>query len=249
MIRIVLAYMRNPGDVTSRGHISRDGQELAAFEADDYQTMLTRLVRVLTAENVSTQTVVEVVLQRTDREGLLPYRLDDATVHLLRTDPVAAMAAMNAFSRSPSQAVRRVQETRTPQVPPPVRAGHDTLADVFGDVLYFKVRQHELECPGCGYWGMYTSPGLLLNPERAGAVIKNVFVCPKKCRARFVVTCQKSWGYVSTEYLLENTALPAFYFPREWNDGQQWISREALQMKFNEYKVEKENASCLETAQ
>jgi hypothetical protein len=90
---------------------------------------------------------------------------------------------------------------------------------------------------------MYTSPSLLSDPERAGSVFKTAFVCPKKCRGRFIVTCQKELGYVDVRYLLENTKLDRFYFPRAWNDGASWVSRESLQKKYNEYVKEKESAS------
>lgn len=34
-----------------------------------------------------------------------------------------------------------------------------------------------------------------------------------------------------------------FYFPRAWNGGRPWVTRERLQQLFNQYKEEKEHAS------
>jgi predicted RNA-binding Zn-ribbon protein involved in translation (DUF1610 family) len=145
--------------------------------------------------------------------------------------------------------VKRVQEERAPVPPAPIRAGHATLADAFGEVIYFRVRGHELECPGCGFWGMFTSPGLLKDPDRAGTRFKTAFVCPKKCGERFIVSCEDSWGYVHVEDLLKSSKLNAFYFPRTWNEGRPWVTRESLQQKYNEYKAEKEKVTCSETTQ
>jgi hypothetical protein len=135
----------------------------------------------------------------------------------------------------------QVRRERAPTPPTTLRTGHATIADAFGDSVAFKVRGHELECPGCGFWGMYTTPGLLNDPERAGQTFKTAFVCPKKCRGRFIVSCQKEWGFVGVDYLLDQTKLDAFYFPRDWNGGQPWVSREDLQKKYDEYKKDKEN--------
>ena len=77
-------------------------------------------------------------------------------------------------------------------------------------------------------------------------MFKTVFDCKKKCRNRFVVTCMTTWGYVHIEDLLKTT-LNAFYFPRAWNEGRPWVSRETLNTLYNQYKTEKEKVTCSET--
>lgn len=245
---VILEYQRVRDTLLSSGRIlsNENGlitEEGTPFVDSPFRTMITNLARTL--ENWPLDVPVEVVLQRTDREGLLPYKLDEATVTLLRKDPVAAVQALEFPTHSPSSTVTRVRKERVMQAPP-ILAGHAALSNAFGDVVYFKVREHELECPGCGYWGMYTSPGLLKNPEREGQVIKTAFVCPKKCRGRFIVTCEKTWGYVDVEYLLEHTKLESFYFPRAWNEGRPWVSRETLTKLYNDYKKSKEAIACSE---
>jgi hypothetical protein len=249
-VTVTLSYRRTPGDLSS-GFIKSNENGLETEEgtfADlEFKRMLQQLASVLLCFPLDQAITVQ--LQRIDREGLLPYTLDARTVELLRTDTVAAIQAMEYPTHSPSSTVRRVREERKVASLPPITAGHAGLVDSFGDVLYFRVRGHELECPGCGFWGMFASPGLLADAERVGQVFKTVFVCPKKCHERYLVTCQETLGYIDTEYLLVHTKLDRFYFPRAWNGGRPWISREGLQKKFDEYKKEKENASCSETTE
>ena len=240
MIQVILEYRRDAGAMTSTGQISTgdvDGTRIVAFNSLEFREMLKVLCRVLSYAPAEEE--VEVHLQRTDRDGLLPYKLDAVTVTLLRTDPVAGIQALEYPSPSPSTTVQRVREERSPSPPPLVTAGRAVLADAFGDVIYFKVRGPELECPGCGFWGRYTLPEVLSDPDRVGAEYKTIFACSRKCRRRFHVSCAKEWGYVDVDYLLKNTDLQAFYFPRGWNQGHLWVSREALQKKFEEFTAEK----------
>lgn len=246
---VTMEYQRDGVEMTSSGRFtsSENGRvtEEGAFSQKAWREILKQLAHVL--ERWSAEQAVDIFLARTDRAGLLSYRLDDETVKLLRTDPISAFKALEYTTSSPSAVVQHVQRDRVPRVQPPVKAGHDALADAFGDVVYFKVRGHELECPGCGYWGMYTTPGLLNHLDRAGEVIKTTFMCQKKCCSRFSLTCDKTWGYVEVKYLLEQTKLDAFFFPRAWNEGRPWVSRESLQKLYSEYKADKEKVTCSAT--
>jgi hypothetical protein len=244
-VEVTLEYKRVEGTRLSTGRVTSKWERLlaeeCAFEGIDFPEMIAKLAESL---KYWTHERIDIVIQRTDRDGLKPYRLDHATVKLICDDPVAAARALSVADRSPSGEVRRVHEATVPVVVPPLKVGDDVLCDAFGDQLYFKVRGHELECPGCGFWGVFTSPGLLNDPDRAGMVFKTAFVCRKRCGCeRFIVTCSKDWGYVDTSYLLERTKLAAFYFPRAWNGGRPWVTRENLQKMFNQYKEEKEHAS------
>lgn len=242
-----LEYRRDVGTMLSSGAITSNENGLITeegeFEGVEFRKMLAQLAGVLT--NWPLEQEVFVDLLRLDHPSSGAYRLDKATVHLLRTDPVAAIATMEHPTQSPSTTLQRLHEERAPKAMVPIPAGYLTLADAFGEQLYFRVRKHELECPGCGFWGMFTSPKLLADPERVGSVFKTVFVCPKKCGQRFVVSCDEAWGYVDTKYLLERTTLEQFYFPRAWNEGKPWVSRSALENKYDEYKKEKDACSTL----
>lgn len=245
MSKITLSYKRDMQSETSSGDISidhHDVEEVTYFEKRPFQSMISLLCDELRREPDA-----EVFINRTDHPGLVPYKLDKETATLIREDPLAAVAAMTYTQASPSTAIKRARERNVPIVPQPVRIGLDILSDAFGDEVYFRVRSHELECPGCGFWGMYTTPGLLNDPERAGQVFKTAFACPKKCHGRFIVSCWEKWGSVSVEYLLKNTKLDAFYLPRPWNDTNRsgWIAREELQTKFDQYNKEKESCSTI----
>lgn len=240
-VEVTLEYKRIGNTMSSAGRIiSKDGglvTEEGEFDSFPFRDMMKQLATVLANWPVEDVPDVKVVVQRTDRAGLAPYILDKETVDLLRTDPVAGIEVL-AGTSSPAAIEHAVKADRAP--PQPVlRAGTVTLADAFGDSVAFRVRGHELECPGCGFWGVFTTPGLLTAPERAGGAFKTAFVCPKRCGGRFIVSCQREWGFVGVDYLLEKTDLDKFYFPRAWNGGRPWVSREDLQKKYDEYKKEK----------
>ena len=246
MPTVTLSY-RRVGNMLSTGSITSDDglnfQSDGDFLALEFRAMMTLLSHSL-GERWHPELDLKVVIQRTDREGLQPYPLDPRVVTLLRTDVKAAIAALEYPTGSPSKAIQRVQEERAPKARVPIIVGYDALADAFGDQVYFRVKHHELECPGCGYWGMFSSPRLLEDSERAGDVFKTMFVCPKRCGVRIPVTCQEKWGYADVSYLLEMTKLDRFYFPRAWNEGRPWVSREFLKKKYDEYKTEKEAVTC-----
>jgi hypothetical protein len=239
---IKLSYKRDSGTTDSTGSIAvidsvgtlHVGIHPVNFEHVDFQSMLKLLCKEIAAQPAEEE--LAVWFHRTDREGLLPYRLDKSTVELLRTDPVAGIASFMYPTQSPS--VIEQQLNQVPIPPPLVRVGDDMLAQSFGEVLFFRVRGHELECPGCGFWGMYTTPGLLAAGDREGREFKTIFACKKKCQQRFVVNCLEKWGSVSTYYLLNNTTLEEFYFPREWNEGRSWVDRATLKILYEEFKKE-----------
>ena len=221
MQTVTLEYRRDCFADTSTGRVvHRSG--FTEFTTLPFRAMLRLLCGTLAQLETKD---IEVTLQRTDRAGLLPYRLDNATVQLLVDDPIAGIQAMEYASPSPSTIAQRIREERNPPTTLGVTAGLDALADAFGDTIMFRVRGQELECPGCGFWGGYV----------AGSTR---FSCHKKCQHSFVVRCARTWGYIRVEHLLEMD-LDRFFFPRVWNQGQSWVSREELQKKYAEYLYEK----------
>ena len=240
-VAVTLEYARVGNTLHSKGRILSDENGQVTEEGlpleCSFVWMMTRLGGTL--GHWPDEPEILVVLRRTDHPNLSPYVLDKATVALMRKDPEAAAATFEFPQHTPSDSARRVAQAKQPIVPPLV-IGVDVASEAFGDDLYFKVREHELECPGCGFWGMFISPGLLHHEDRAGECAKCIFICSKKCHVRLPVTCLKKWGYVSTEYLLNHTKLGGFYFPRAWNEGKPWVTREALKKKYDEYLTEKE---------
>jgi len=242
-VKVTLSYRRDEGAETSSGIIVTDWvtwDDTFHFKANTFAQMISRLSQEIAGLDC------EVFIQRTDREGLVPYKLDQTTVDLIRDEPGAAIVALTYTQVRPSTAIRKAKQRDVPIVVPPVKIGTDVLAEAFGDYVCFRVRKHELECPGCGFWGIYASPGLLASLEREGQVFKTVFACQKKCKGRFMVTCMERWGSVDVGYLLEKTPLSAFYLPRSWNSGRSWITREELQSKHDQFKKEKESCSTIQ---
>jgi len=226
MKELVLEYKRvNVDRSTGRVVLKEDGSERSpwlAFDSVDFPTMLRAYARLLKDNEEAVA-----IWQRTDRPGLLPYTLDPQVADLFRTDIEAAIVSMSPDVRSPSYKLQSIQAAR--EVPAGLRAGFDTLADAFGDKLYVRFRDNsEIECPCCGMWG---------SSHR-----DDTFICQKACANRqvraFLVEPSGRWAGFSAQHLLDSGS-SKFYFPRAWNDGASWISREKLQMKLDEYNKEK----------
>lgn len=244
-MKIRLEYERVPNTELSNGtFVVTDrvgGTSLHRFTDRSFQKMLYGVAAFLKGAKSQGDEEQEVILQRTDRDGLLPYTLDAATVASLCEDPLATADALTFPAVSPSGLIKTVKNSR-PIIPKGIAAGFDVLAEAFGTEVFFRVRNHELECPGCGFWSMFASPGLLAHLKGEKNMVKATFVCRKKCKERFIVTCFERWGSVSVEDLLK-TKLDGFYLPRDWNDHKPWVSRESLTLKFEEFKKEKETCS------
>jgi hypothetical protein len=176
---------------------------------------------------------------RTDRPGLLPYYLDTEVARLFRTDPVAAIESMCPPSVSPSTTVKRVQQERV-MVPLSVRAGHDALADSFGEQIYLRARERKggfyIECPCCGIWA-----SVIDNKPMTGKI---AFCINTKCRAYEVLPqvwlVNEKWATMPAEQIL-SIGSSRFYLPRVWNEGRSWISLGDLRLKWEEFKKEKES--------
>lgn len=238
--KIILEYKRvNVDKSTGRIVHSLDSTEqvLKEFDSIEFRPMLRDF-----AEALQQHPDAKAVWKRTDRAGLIPYDLDDRVTTLFRTDPLSAIQSMCPPSSTPSTTIKRAKEEREKRlVAVSVRAGFDTLADAFGDLVYARVRDRKgtphVECPCCGLWQFYM---------KATASIWSVICANPKCGAfdqplPMVVANQK-WAGFPTPTLLQ-TKSTRFYFPRAWNDGRPWVSREDLSKKYDEYVSEKEKQS------
>ena len=202
----------------------------------EYREMLKRLCNILN-QYCPKEALVVVTLQRTDRDGLLPVDLDATTVHLLRTDPVAGIAALTYEKPSaPLTAVARKKIEGAVYQPEPVRAGIDALAQAFGDEVYVRVRDGKVECPCCGFW----IRDILQVP--AGGMGDMDVSCTKSCHNRFRLRIFSDWASVPVAELLNATSADRFYLTREWANGQSWVSREMLRKRYNAYLREKAQA-------
>lgn len=175
-----------------------------------------------------------VLFMRTERPGLMPVAIGPEMVELLRNDPTRFIAAHTIPDRvvvlSPDKQGRISKLAQKMNVPKgsELRAGHATLADAFGDVTYLNMRDGRVEHPITGRWCPCATLEMELNLHFLEAIN----------------TDDGSWLTVRTEELLQVHHAMGFYLPRAWNKTAPWISREALQQKFDNYN--KEKASCLE---
>ena len=231
---IVLEYKRVDGD-RCHGRIYQGDRTFVSFYSEDFKSMLREFASALQQDDAA-----RAVWKRTDRSGLAPYYLDAEVTELFRKDPVAAIESMCPPSHSPMTTVQRVQEQRVKMVPISVRAGHDALADAFGEELYVRTRERKgeshIECPCCGIWAP-----LIVVPSREGlyTLCRNTrcFVRGHAVSAKVVNT---KWATVKIEELLK-TESPRFYLPRSWNEGRSWVSLVDLQSRWDEFNKEKES--------
>jgi hypothetical protein len=226
-VDIFLEYGR-VGDLSDGRLYTQIGQERighVAFEGFAFDMMLYELARKL-----KQYPKANVFLLRSDREGALPYQLDTATVELLRSDPVAAVHAMT-YPGSPAMLFRQARAHERRLQPPNLRAGFDVLADSFGIRVYVRLLlNHDLECPGCGYWSQFSG---------------DIFQCKKRCRVELAMVTEGNWAGVLVTDLLR-TNVERFYLPRRWNAAI-WITRERLEEMYSEFTNEKERATCTTT--
>lgn len=226
MIEVTLQYKRVNGNKSS-GVITLAGASsgvsmLDTFDEIEFSTMLYKF-----SQSLQDYPDAQAVIQRTDRDGLVPYNLDAQTANLFRTDPVAAVASMSTDYGSPSQAITRVKK-QVALEPSVLRVGYDTLADSFGDEVYARLDEDKgrVECPCCGIWNPFLGEFVCRNP---------------KCAQPLELEVTGKWAAFPTSMLLA-THSARFYLPRAWNDYKPWITWGALNEKYNQFQ--KEKMSC-----
>lgn len=206
------------GKIWSQVYPTRGMMLVLEFKGFTFPRMMSRL-----AETIREYDEVTVMLSRTEITGS-NYRLDEATINLLKTDPAAAISQMMPESR-----LIVIRDEMRPSTRPPLgllRAGHDTIAASFGDHLYCEVdSQGRVECPGCGRWTQVTSTQLQCMNKRCSIHIKGE-------------VSGSTWFIVATQDVLSMN-LPRYYFPRTWNPKGGWITHEALQHLFTTFQEER----------
>lgn len=175
----------------------------------------------------------QVKLQRAESPNLLPIFMEQNMLDLLRTDPAKYIEAHTIPHRvidlRKSDRISKLAEKHVVPMPT-IRAGHDTLAAAFGDVVYLSYRNGRVENPFTGRW---CSLGELES-------LHGVTV---------LETIQQEvggWVTMPMDQLLEGTSgSNGYYLPREWNERGPWISKDALVQKYKQYKEERDQ--CLAT--
>lgn len=168
----------------------------------------------------------EVVIQRVDREGILPMGFGPVMIDLLRKDPLSAYRTLNFNSQT------RQSSTG---------AQHSTLARVFGTVVYLRMRGGKVQCPLTGEWrGLafgekqgWKIRGEENSHEKWVPLLGLVDDAPSGTEGvQRLVFC--TWAQVSVQALLDLGA-PEYYLPRPWNPRSSgWIDREPLEERLRE---------------
>lgn len=175
----------------------------------------------------------ELYLSRLDQLPVpIAIRFDCPTATLLREDPVAFLRMMDPVLGRPQRLdVSMSTRKEHPQVlkPQPIPAGYDTIAESFGDDVY--IRRRHLSSDEVA---LYESP-LTGRWVPAGEI------------GTWTVGVNNRWGRVMVKNLL-STDEPRFFLPRAWNKDGPWISREALQEKYDEFCKEREECTRMHKA-
>lgn len=228
MADVFLEFRRDIQTGLCNGRIWVDGEVVPSevFDGEGFREMLTRYAAWL-----QTYTAHRAIFLRTDRPGLQPYVLDEKVVHLFRTDPVAAISSM-CPPDPPSVLLDLRKKAEAKKTATALRAGYDTLANSFGETIYAKRRPTDgrVECPVCGIWSRVVEVELQKYVEchNQGCLLHNICT-PFQAKG--------NWAGFSVEELLR-TGASRFFFPREWNDGQSWVSRFDLESRLSKFKEE-----------
>lgn len=223
---IVLRYQRQQMDFCSGELVLRkDGVETtSAFSRLSFAQMLARLAALLKIADAQT-----VILERTDKKGMVPIILEADVVGLLKKDPVAAIRYFSPTGISSERLYTPKKKESVPQPAPVFRLGYDVLADTIGTYIYSHLnKDKEVECPGCGYWRPI---------DVASFTCTN---CGLSCAIRTTLT----WCRFKTVDLL-CTDKPRFFFPRRWNKNGVWILKEDLQALYEEWLLKKDRTDVV----
>lgn len=222
--------------------------ELDNFEQFSFARMMARLSK---QANLWPEAAIHML--RTEREDLQPVVLDASTCRKLREDPAEVIRSMTVTMDAVPRIEKQFKDSIAVKdsVKLRLRAGHDTLADAFGDFVYMRLRPHETdgmqgECPFTGKWMGFGAHAD--NPEqlllKTGRQTAHADWIPVELVGGSKTENPK-WIRVKTAELLEHALagkLPErFFIPRKWNKTSPWIDREELRQMYEKYMEEKED--------
>lgn len=212
---VVLEYRRDGAGVTSGRVFYREGEQeslVTPFEKRTFPQMM-----VLFAEAVTLLPEAGAIMQRNDRPGLQPFRLDKETVQLLRVDPVMVIRSMSF----PDNTTVELKKKTSALPVSPIIVGYDAIASTFGDEVYARRRADRLECPCCGVWAALSETESRCR-SRACAVVVPVTMRGDR------------WASVAVPTLLA-TDRDRFFLPRGWNKTQPWVTRDDLEFLYQNW--------------
>jgi hypothetical protein len=215
---ILLTYWRDGKAETFSGTVDVDSADYhRAFSELDFRGLLFEAQRALLLFGSQ-----RLVFQRKEAPYpmVLPTGLEELLIKNLD-------AAYQALSPEPREVI--VGRSR-PSREGALRHGHDTLAEAFGDVVYFRARTGKnnttwAEDPLSGRWGV-------VEKEGQGWRLRQLLIESVLFEQRF------QWVTALTKDLLALGA-PRYYLPRRWNPSGGWISHADLTAFYDSYQKEK----------
>lgn len=234
MADLTLYYRHDSNDTCTGCIIVRKDEQLETypFSCKEFHRMMSLVSKHLSISNIS-----EMTIQRTDRDGLKPYKMEQVMVDLLRTDPVAAIHSMSVPHRTLDLRGMRGLDAATLReklagMMETLRTdlfvyggasllvvGEDTVADSIGEEVYCRRRDDHIECPGCGMWVHQRDP----------------FECDKRCGSKLPVRYMERWAAFSVQQLLALN-LDRYFLPRRWNPSGGYIDRDKLTELYEGWK-------------
>ena len=182
-------------------------------------------------------------MERTERPGLKPIKLEEDMRVLLRDDPVRGIESMTV---RPGAKVRAEEEATAKPSP------YDHLAEVFDDEVYLRMKNGGIEDPATGRWaslaafvktGEWAVRGendksetwlKVRLPELGGRPV-NLHNAAEA--GSTLASCK--WAAVKVKDILKQPG-NKFFLPRAWNTHGQWIGRRELQQLLEEIEQIKE---------
>lgn len=208
---VIIAYRRV--GTTFTGNV--DGKEFSQLTYEDMMLLAQTALREHPEAGL--------IIQRLERDDLLPVHLEPALLSLLKSDLAGYVKATTVPDRTVTlNPTRRLSKLVAPHVIPRggLRVGHDTLAAAFGERIYLRARRAKVEHPATGRWVEYTELEKWLGTSNAEVILLSESV---------------GWVAISVQEVL-NTGTILLYLPRDWNTYGKWITRDQLQAMYDEYK-------------
>jgi len=201
-------------------------KELGTFSDLNFEQLLRSLSSRLREYPDATAALMR---EEAGRFGYMKY--EETMVKLLREDLDRAISIL-CPPRRVVMIGDKVETSATSRVH--VRAGYDTLADAFGDVIYCKMRRGGgVECPCCGRWGLVSCD------KNQNGYFRCKVGCDCPILGKAYPMEHGGWWGIDIRVLLHETTSKRFYLPRLWNVSGPWVSHEALKKKYETYLKEK----------
>lgn len=226
---VTLKYKRT-GEVYA-GSLSVDGTHTlpSEFQELDFAQMMRKTSALLNQYKNA-----QLRVQRTDREGMLPLQLEPKLLDQLRNDPEGYIKANTIAPRTIDLRKERTSALAAKYETPRhggLRNGLNTLADAFGEVVYAKAKKWaggawRYEHPATGRWSDLATIEYWLQSH-------NTEVQPLDDKTGYLL--------LSVEQLLKVDA-ERYYLPREWNEFGNWITKNQLRQKLEQFRKDKANA-------